>query len=237
MAEEDLKRHFEDMGWTITKKKAGHFMMSNVKPSVTGPIHFKPECLVLDGKRPKGEGTLHPVKHREFPLAGANWRRMSMSVDSGAIDTVVPPDTFPGEVVSTLATQSGFVYYGAEGSDIPHMGEQDIQGLNRNGRGFKMKAQVAPVTKPLCAVNKMLAAGNRVVFDSEPDGTVGANGPACYIINKATGEVTPIENRGGDFQLDLFIPVQGGEVQGAQQLATVSENRSGEQSQTFLRHV
>jgi len=248
MAEEDLKRHFEDMGWSVTKNrgKAGNYMVTSRKPNISGPSFWKPEhegpwLLPLDGRKPTPPATLNPVVQR----AGNTWRKVSMSVDSGAIDTVVPPDAFPGEVVPTLATQSGFVYYGAEGTEIPHMGEQDIQGRNKNGRGFKMKAQVAPVTKPLCAVNKMLSAGNRVVFDSEPDSVSGPNGPACYILNKTTGEITPMENRGGDFQLDLYIPVNGGSVQGAQHLAAVNEGPrevtyTGEEWRefaTFLRHV
>ena len=56
--------------------------------------------------------------------------------------------------------------------------------------------QVAEVTKPLGSVRAMVKAGNMVVFD---DGD-------SYIVNKATGVKTVIEDRNGAFVFDIWVP-------------------------------
>ena len=56
--------------------------------------------------------------------------------------------------------------------------------------------QVAEVTKPLGSVRAMVKAGNKVVFD---DG-------GSYILNKATGVKTNMEDRNGAYVFDIWIP-------------------------------
>ena len=59
-----------------------------------------------------------------------------------------------------------------------------------------MTMQVAEVTKPLGSVRTMVKAGNKVVFD-EGD---------SYILNKATGIKTCMEDRTGAFVFDIWVP-------------------------------
>ena len=245
MNEEDLKRHFEEkLGWKVTTGRSaakwgargGLGAIRSVGEQVSGPMFWPHLCPLT---RSRG-ATLTPV------TAGndsGRWRKITMSVDSGAVDTVVPPNEIPGPVVPTLATQAGFVYYGADGSEIPHLGEQNVTGRTVQGREFQMRAQVAPVTKGLCAVGKMIQAGNRVVFDTQPDTVGGLDGPSCYVLHKEAGEITPIVIRDGDFQLDLYVPEDpqsAAGLEGSRQLATVRETApagSADTMSTFLGHV
>ena len=59
-----------------------------------------------------------------------------------------------------------------------------------------MTFQVADVTKPLGAVRAMLAAGNKVVFESGNS----------YIQDKTRTIKTPIEERNGAFVFDIWRP-------------------------------
>ena len=59
-----------------------------------------------------------------------------------------------------------------------------------------MTFQVADVTKPLGAVRAMLAAGNKVVFESGHS----------YIQDKTRTIKTPIEERNGAFVFDIWRP-------------------------------
>ena len=59
-----------------------------------------------------------------------------------------------------------------------------------------MSMQVCEVTKPLGSVGAMLQAGNSVTFDKG----------GSYIVNKATGIRTNIEDRNGAFIFDIWVP-------------------------------
>ena len=63
-----------------------------------------------------------------------------------------------------------------------------------------MTFQVADVTKPLGAVRAMLAAGNKVVFESGNS----------YIQDKTRTMRTPIEERNGAFVFDIWRPKGAG---------------------------
>ena len=60
---------------------------------------------------------------------------------------------------------------------IPKFGEKQFVAEFEEGTRKKITAQVADVNKGLLSVKKILAAGNRVVFDN-----------SSYIEDKATGE-------------------------------------------------
>ena len=62
-----------------------------------------------------------------------------------------------------------------------------------------MSMQVCDVTKPLGSVRAMVDAGNRVVFDRGNS----------YIQHKGTGMTTKIEERGGAYVFDMWVPRTG----------------------------
>ena len=125
------------------------------------------------------------------------WERVPVTVDSGAIDSVIPKGVASGvKVKETRASRQGLKYRAANGTPIKNEGERELQGYTGEGNKANMTMQVAAVTKPLGSVRAMLKAGNRVVFD-EGD---------SFIVNKATGVKTVIEDRNGAFVFDIWIP-------------------------------
>ena len=59
-----------------------------------------------------------------------------------------------------------------------------------------MTFQVATVAKPVGFVQRICAAGRKVVFDSE----------GSYIVNKQTGELNWLRKDNGNFMLDVWVP-------------------------------
>ena len=94
-----------------------------------------------------------------------------------------------------------------------------------------MVMQVAEVTKPLGSVRAMVKAGNRVVCD---DGD-------SYIVNKATGVKTAIEDRNGAFVFDIWVPKGSGEQQQTstgyqgKYLQALVEDSQGSEQEGFAR--
>ena len=126
-----------------------------------------------------------------------SWERVPVTVDSGAIDTVIPRRIAKGVMVKqTEASRNGLKYRSASGNAIVNEGEKNLRGYTNEANVVDMTAQVAEVTKPLGSVRAFVKAGNRVVFD---------NG-GSYIQNKATGIKTAIEDRNGAYVFDLWIP-------------------------------
>ena len=126
-----------------------------------------------------------------------SWERVPVTVDSGAIDTVIPRRIAKGIMIKqTEASRNGLKYRSASGNAIVNEGEKNLKGYTNEANMVDMTAQVAEVTKPLGSVRAFVKAGNRVVFD---------NG-GSFIQNKATGVKTAIEDRNGAYVFDLWIP-------------------------------
>ena len=220
VTKEELEAHFEQAGWKVAKKDKKTNSLWQVQKKVS------PICPLTRSSR----NTSGPSKG--FP----GWQWLELTVDSGAVDTVVPPTSVKSYEPSQ-ATQAGFVYQSADGTEIPHLGETRLQGKTELGNTIGMTVQVAEITKPLGSVKKMVAAGNRVVFDSE----------GSYIEEKGTGLRTKIHERNGTYALDLWIKSQESGEEQQQILAVVeqAEGQSASSSQAapaeedcpFLRHV
>ena len=99
------------------------------------------------------------------------WELLSVTVDSGAVESVVPEgqcEQYPTR--DTEKSMAGVSYLAADGTKIPNMGERVISAITSDGTHAKMKFQVRPVTKALGSVSKMTRTGHKVVFDSSEDG-------------------------------------------------------------------
>eukprot|EP00973_Karenia_brevis_P076629 10644604-Karenia_brevis.AAC.1 len=121
---------------------------------------------------PIGQGGISP-----------KWEPLTITVDSGAAESVIPEEQcvqYP--TTDTQASLSGMCYLGADGSEIPNVGERTVCAVTEDGSAARMRFQVCPVTKALGSVSRMTQAGNKVVFDSidAPEGS--------HIECKATGE-------------------------------------------------
>ena len=68
-------------------------------------------------------------------------------------------------------------------------------GFTEEGLAREIVAQVCEVNKPLLSVSKMVAAGNRVVFDES----------GSYIENIVSGEKVWMKSQGGMYMLKMFV--------------------------------
>ena len=126
-----------------------------------------------------------------------NWEKVSVTVDSGAIDSVVPDTVAKGVPKrETNASRNGLKYRAANGTPIDNEGEKQLQGYTNEGSPVTMTMQVAKVTKPLGSVRAMVEANNMVVFDKGNS----------YIWDKASWTKTKIDERNGAFVFDIWIP-------------------------------
>ena len=90
-----------------------------------------------------------------------------MKIDSGAIDTVMPPSVAQHcPIIETDMSKNGPGFRAANGTAIRHFGERSLNGLSDQVQPLGMKAQVADVKSTLGSVNQMLKAGNIVHFES-----------------------------------------------------------------------
>ena len=127
------------------------------------------------------------------------WKCISIAVDSGACDNVIPPQELPGyesRIEETRASKNGEDFVSASGDVIPNYGELKVPVVTREMTTRGMVFQAAGVAKPLGSVKKMLQAGHRVVFDSE----------MSFILNKSTGETNLLREEDGNFLLDVWVP-------------------------------
>ena len=69
-----------------------------------------------------------------------------MTIDSGAVATVVPRGAFDAEMIETLRTRTE-VFATASGHKMPNYGEQRIRALSTSGTCLNITAQVAGVKK------------------------------------------------------------------------------------------
>ena len=103
----------------------------------------------------------------EVTSDNGNWEKITVTIDSGAVDSVGPKTmAMDLPIKDTPASRAGLKYRAANGTTIDNLGEKAIQGVTKQGNKVGMTFQVGNVTKPLGAVRAMLAAGNKVVFES-----------------------------------------------------------------------
>ena len=100
---------------------------------------------------------------------GEEWRLMPrpLVIDSGAAETVLPTDWFTGhELKETEESRGGQFYVCAGGKEIPNYGERTLTLSTLDWSSVRnMTFQVTDVTKALGSVSKIVANGNKVVFD------------------------------------------------------------------------
>ena len=118
------------------------------------------------------------------------WRKISIAIDSGAAEIVVPHALMTNYAISpTDKSRAGVCYASATCEPIPNLGEQKLPLATVEGSFRAMTFQVAPLAKPLGFVQRICAAGHMVVFDSE----------GSYIVNKEAGELNWLRHDNRNF--------------------------------------
>jgi len=126
-----------------------------------------------------------------------NFERVQVTVDSGAIDSVIPKAVAQAfKLEQTYASRNGIDYKGANDSPIKNYGQRNVQGLTGEWAPIQQAFQVAGVTKALGSVDKAVDASNTVVFDSE----------GSFVYHKPTGQYTGMYRENGEFKYDLWLP-------------------------------
>ena len=117
-------------------------------------------------------------------------------IDSGAEDTVAPPNVLPGTVQPSPMSKAGLTYRSASGEPIKNLGQTTVQFEDGRQRRCGMHFQVAEVDRPLISVVRLVDAGNRVVF-----GPTGG-----FIAHVATGRRVQLVRDGNVYTLDMHLP-------------------------------
>ena len=140
------------------------------------------------------------------PKGDSNTEVITVTVDSGAYNTVGPPKTGTHFTLKpTTASATGKHYRAANGTIIQNYGQRVVTGVNDNGLKIGLPIQIADVNKVLGSVREMVESGNRVTFDRDDNGK-----PCSYVEHKASGKRTDIHERNGTFQFDIRVPKGNG---------------------------
>ena len=126
----------------------------------------------------------------------AKWQVLSLAVDSGAAESVIPHTLIQDHPIrETEASKNGSNYISATGEPISNFGEQRLPLISRKGSTRSMTPQAAPVDRLLGSVKRMCQAGHKVVFDID----------GSYVLNKTTKEVKWLREENGNVMLDMWV--------------------------------
>ena len=89
----------------------------------------------------------------------------------------------------------GVEYEVANGVKLPNEGEKDFDGITNEGILKSVMAQVCDVNQCLLSVRKVVAVGNRVVFDDT----------GSYIESKIDGQRMWLEDKEGMYTLKMWV--------------------------------
>ena len=130
------------------------------------------------------------------PVTGDSGARIIEAVvDSGAEDSVTPPNLFAGPVAPSPMSRAGRNYRAANGSPIPNLGQMIAHFRDGEGRACGIPFQVAEVERPLISVSRMAAAGCRVSFQENTG----------EILHVASGRRLPLVRRNGVYIVELRV--------------------------------
>ena len=122
------------------------------------------------------------------------WEKVTLTVDSGASDTVMPPSVARSSILHA-SSKVGTEYEVANGGVVVNLGEKKCEirtGIDTKNT-FLMSFQVVEVHKPLLAVSKLIEHGHEVRFGKE----------CCILLS--TGEKVPMRCNGGTYEVDIWI--------------------------------
>ena len=121
-------------------------------------------------------------------------RRGRITIDSGAAESVMPPDEVPEiPIQESDGHKKGLNYVAANGSKMPNLGEKKVRFNTKDGTSSGITFQITNSRKPLASVSKIVKQGNSVTFS--PSGS--------FIQNVRTGRKIDIEEANGTYFIDV----------------------------------
>ena len=125
------------------------------------------------------------------------YRKIKVLVDSGAAESVLPPDLLPDYVVKEgAATRNKIRYTTADGGELANLGEVDIPFRTKEGFKCGVKFQVCDVMRPLLAVSDLTAHGNDVDFNDSGGSITSQDGKQKIRFTKQDGV----------YILEMYVP-------------------------------
>ena len=127
----------------------------------------------------------------------SGWKKMRITVDSGAAESVIPFDEVQN--YKRYKPERDEWFQTASGEPIKNEGEQRIPIMLSSGQLRGMTFQACDVTKPLASVKRMMDAGHAVVFAPEEAG-------GSFVMNLSSGEDETLIEEDGNYYIDVWIP-------------------------------
>ena len=181
--------------------------LSQVAPGVRADLLGNPEAFLSTWKenvlsQPNAEMEQLNFLAEDDPVVcdvSGEWEEFESLLDSGASTNVASPCVGEGIAIQpSEGSKKGQVYYTANGTKLPNLGEKCLHVQNENFEDFTMTMQMAEVKKPLMAVSKVCDAGsgrNFVVFTAQ----------GGYIWHADRGTYTEFKREGGVYPLKTWI--------------------------------
>ena len=157
--------------------------------------------LASDGRQIGSSSPLLFFKEKPKLLAAATetrWEKVTLTVDSGASDTVVPPTVAPGAPLQK-SDRVGIEYEIADGHVIENLGEKHCltKFSDSNAAPMLMNFQVVDVSKALLSVHRVTEQGHDVQFSTK-------NGNYIYL-NGDRSQKLELRHVGGTYELDVWV--------------------------------
>ena len=109
----------------------------------------------------------HAPHVHAISVESGGWERIPVKIDSGAIDTVMPPTVANYfKIQETPLSKNGPGFRAANSTPIKHLGQRVLKGYGDMFQSLSLTAQVAEVSTTLGSVSQMLKAGSRVHFET-----------------------------------------------------------------------
>ena len=122
---------------------------------------------------------------------------LELAVDNGASEILIYEEMVKSVAIEEgEASKRGVEYEVANGVRIPNLGEKKFTGSSEGGVKRTLTAQVCDVNKALLSVRKVVAAGNRVVFDDA----------GSFIEDKRTGKRMWLQEENRMCMLKMWVP-------------------------------
>ena len=145
--------------------------------------------------------TIEPESVKAIGDTEQEWEEIELAVDSAATETVIGEDMLSRVAMKQgPAYKRGVEYEVANGVRIPNLGEKSFRAVSEENVERSITAQVCEVNKALLSVQKVMKAGNRIVFDEE----------GSYIEDKGTGEIMNLRQENGMFLLKVWVHKDAG---------------------------
>ena len=147
---------------------------------------------------PEGENA-EELASLERNAGGAQWvwKKVTVVVDSGAAENVMPRSMFSWKGIrQTERSKHGKGFKGPGGENIKNYGQQVMSVKTPEGFVQKSTRQVADVRKPLVSASHTIQAGNDLFIGKDE----------AYIMNRKK-EKSLLRKEGNLYVLDLFVKV------------------------------